>query len=79
MTSNLTQVGRVVKACGFLRMTHVYDANAKIITQPRFYRKELKSQNVQTRILSNAYSDVSNNRTGTAIYFQRKILPIRSY
>ena len=25
------------------------------------------------------YSDISNNRTGTAIYFQRKILPLRSY
>ena len=25
------------------------------------------------------YSDISNNRTGTAIYFHTKILPIRSY
>ena len=26
-----------------------------------------------------SYSDISNNRTGTAIYFLKKILPIRSY
>ena len=25
------------------------------------------------------YSDISNNRRGTAIYFQKRILPIRSY
>ena len=31
------------------------------------------------QFLTHDYSDVSNNRTGTAIYFQKEILPIRFY
>ena len=31
------------------------------------------------KVFCEHYSDVSNNRTGTVIYFQKIFLPIRSY
>ena len=47
------------------------------------YRRASRSPEIQNAAVLIArysvYSDISNNRTGTAIYFQKIILPLRSY
>ena len=61
------------------------DANNQECMAHQRVIQELKSQLDKVNVVfcalwsREAYSDVTNNRTGTAIYFQTIILPIRSY